>query len=209
MLGRRAGYDDPGRGHDLRRQVVHLHPQDAASGGALEEGGGREKGSGQPNKVKVGSVTQAQVQKIAELKMPDLNTDSLESAMAMVAGAARSMGMDGDRLMRTHGKKYTAAARSPRGHRRIRPSQAISLVKDMAFAKFDETVEVAVRLGVDPRHADQVVRGTVVLPEGTGKTMRVLVIATGPRFRKPGGGRRFRRHRVPPRSRTAGWTSTS
>ena len=48
-----------------------------------------------------------------------------------------------------------------------------------AFAKFDETVEVAVRLGVDPRHADQVVRGTVVLPAGTGKTVRVLVIADG------------------------------
>ncbi len=59
----------------------------------LKKEAGVAKGSGQPNKVKVGSVTQAQVQKIAELKMPDLNTDSLESAMAMVAGAARSMGI--------------------------------------------------------------------------------------------------------------------
>ena len=62
--------------------------------------------------------------------------------------------------------------------------KAIDLVKEMSFAKFDETVEVAIRLGVDPRHADQVVRGTVVLPAGTGKTMRVLVIAAGPRRRK-------------------------
>jgi large subunit ribosomal protein L11 len=55
---------------------------------------GIEKGSGQPNRNKVGSITQAQVRKIAELKMPDLNCDSLESAMAMIAGAARSMGVE-------------------------------------------------------------------------------------------------------------------
>ena len=53
-----------------------------------------EKGSGQPNRVKVGSVTKAQVRKIAEIKMPDLNCDTIESAMAMVAGAARSMGIE-------------------------------------------------------------------------------------------------------------------
>jgi large subunit ribosomal protein L11 len=55
---------------------------------------GIEKGSGQPNRTKVGSITRAQVKKIAEIKMPDLNTDSMESAMAMVAGAARSMGVE-------------------------------------------------------------------------------------------------------------------
>jgi large subunit ribosomal protein L1 len=66
---------------------------------------------------------------------------------------------------------------------RYQPRQAIDLVKSAAFAKFDETVEVAVRLGVDPRHADQVVRGTVVLPSGTGSTVRVLVIAVGDRAR--------------------------
>ena len=59
------------------------------------------------------------------------------------------------------------------------PRQALELVKTGAYAKFDETVEIAVRLGVDPRHADQVVRGTVVLPAGTGKAVRVLVIAAG------------------------------
>lgn len=86
--------------------------------------------------------------------------------------------------MRKYGKKYTAAATRRVATVSHQASQAISLVKDMAFAKFDETVEVAVRLGVDPRHADQVVRGTVVLPEGTGKTMRVLVIATGPKIQE-------------------------
>jgi large subunit ribosomal protein L11 len=60
----------------------------------LKKEAGIEKGSGQPNRNKVGSVTRAQVRKIAEIKMPDLNCDSLESAMAMVAGAARSMGLE-------------------------------------------------------------------------------------------------------------------
>ena len=86
--------------------------------------------------------------------------------------------------MRTYGKKYRAAAERRDAAVAHQAGQAIALVKNMAFAKFDETVEVAVRLGVDPRHADQVVRGTVVLPEGTGKTMRVLVIATGPKLQE-------------------------
>jgi large subunit ribosomal protein L1 len=85
--------------------------------------------------------------------------------------------------MRTHGKKFRAAAQRVDEAARYQPRQAIELVKGAAFAKFDETVEVAVRLGVDPRHADQVVRGTVVLPAGTGKSVRVLVIAVGDRAR--------------------------
>ncbi len=86
--------------------------------------------------------------------------------------------------MRQHGKKYTAAASTRDIATRYQPKQAIDLVKSAAFAKFDETVEIAVRLGVDPRHADQVVRGTVVLPAGTGKTVRVLVIAAGEKARE-------------------------
>ena len=87
--------------------------------------------------------------------------------------------------MRRHGKKFTAAAkRMQNGNGSMPARQAIDLVKTNAFAKFDETVEVAVRLGVDPRHADQVVRGTVVLPAGTGKSVRVLVIAVGEKARE-------------------------
>ena len=81
--------------------------------------------------------------------------------------------------MKTYGKKFRAASERRDIAKSYEAKQAIALVKQMSFAKFDETVEVAVRLGVDPRHADQVVRGTVVLPAGTGKTMRVLVIAVG------------------------------
>ena len=83
--------------------------------------------------------------------------------------------------MRTHGKKYRTAAQKVDAARSYQAREAIDLVKSAAFAKFDETVEVAVRLGVDPRHADQVVRGTVVLPAGTGKSVRILVIAQGPK----------------------------
>jgi large subunit ribosomal protein L1 len=74
------------------------------------------------------------------------------------------------------GKKYQTAV-SKIEDRPYELLEAVTVVKDLAFAKFDETVEVHMRLGVDPRHADQMVRGTTVLPHGTGKTMRVAVIA--------------------------------
>jgi large subunit ribosomal protein L1 len=86
--------------------------------------------------------------------------------------------------MKTHGKKYRAASERRQEGVAVDSRKAIELVKQMSYAKFDETVEVAIRLGVDPRHADQVVRGTVVLPAGTGKTMRVLVIAAGPKVQE-------------------------
>jgi large subunit ribosomal protein L1 len=86
--------------------------------------------------------------------------------------------------MPQHGKKYRAAAEKRDVDARVPARQALSYVKDNAYAKFDESVEVAVRLGVDPRHADQIVRGTVVLPAGTGKSVRVLVIAVGDKARE-------------------------
>ena len=88
--------------------------------------------------------------------------------------------------MPKHGKKYGKAVTVvPRRDAPVAdPQEALQLVKDVAFAQFDESVEVAVRLGVDPRHADQVVRGTVVLPHGTGKTVRVLVLAQGEKVKE-------------------------
>ncbi len=80
--------------------------------------------------------------------------------------------------MRT-GKKFRAAAALVDRAQRYAAPQAIALVKNGAFAKFNESVDVALNLGVDPRHADQIVRGTVVLPHGVGKTVRVLVLAQG------------------------------
>ena len=85
--------------------------------------------------------------------------------------------------MRTHGKRFQAAATKVDRMREYPIPDAVALVKGSSYAKFDETVDVAVNLGVDPRHADQVVRGTVVLPHGTGKSVRVLVITQGDRVR--------------------------
>jgi large subunit ribosomal protein L1 len=86
--------------------------------------------------------------------------------------------------MATRGKRFRAAVSKVDRTRQYPIPEAVALVKDSSFAKFDETVDVAVNLGVDPRHADQVVRGTVVLPHGTGKSVRVLVLTQGDRVRE-------------------------
>ena len=78
-----------------------------------------------------------------------------------------------------HGKRYTAAAATVERGKVYDAAEAFSKINDIATAKFDETIEAHVKLGVDPRQADQQVRGTVVLPNGTGKSVRVLVIAKG------------------------------
>ena len=77
------------------------------------------------------------------------------------------------------GKKYRAAAAQVDRMRPLPTRDAVEKVKAVAFAKFDESVDVALNLGVDPKHADQIVRGTVVLPHGVGKKVRVLVLAAG------------------------------
>jgi large subunit ribosomal protein L1 len=82
------------------------------------------------------------------------------------------------------GKKYRRAVATIDRARAYQPGDALSAVQSASFARFDETVEVSVHLGVDPRHADQIVRGTVVLPHGTGKTTRVLVIAQGEKLKE-------------------------
>jgi large subunit ribosomal protein L1 len=79
----------------------------------------------------------------------------------------------------SHGRKFRDAQTKVSSLDRHVARDAMELVKQGAFAKFDESVDVAVNLGVDPRHADQIVRGTVVLPHGTGKTVRVLALAQG------------------------------
>src|ERR687884_1897846 len=86
--------------------------------------------------------------------------------------------------MRKHGKKYRAAAEKVEPGRKYTLEEGITKVKEIAFAKYDETVELTMWLGVDPRKADQLVRGTVVLPHGLGKSKRVLVIAQGEKIRE-------------------------
>ena len=79
--------------------------------------------------------------------------------------------------MAKYGKRTTAARTAFAGKLLVSVEEAVSLIKANSKAKFDETVEIAMNLGVDPRHADQMVRGTVNLPNGTGKTVRVAVFA--------------------------------
>src|SRR5271165_4134137 len=86
-------------------------------------------------------------------------------------------------MPRKSGKQYQAARKQVEAKDYLL-EQAIPLIKKIKFAKFDETVEVHMRLGVDPKHADQMVRGTVVLPNGLGKSKKVLVIASGDKLRE-------------------------
>ena len=79
----------------------------------------------------------------------------------------------------SRGKKYKTSVASIDRQHLYTPSEAIDLVKESAKASFDETIEIAIRLGVDPRKADQIVRGTLSLPAGTGRTARVAVFAAG------------------------------
>jgi large subunit ribosomal protein L1 len=85
--------------------------------------------------------------------------------------------------MAKHGKSYRQAAEKVE-QRPYPLGEAIELAKENAYAKFDETLEIAMRLGVDPKHADQMVRGTVVLPHGTGKSVKVLVFASGEKIKE-------------------------
>ncbi|MGH7194415.1 MAG: 50S ribosomal protein L1 [Candidatus Saccharimonadales bacterium] len=86
--------------------------------------------------------------------------------------------------MPKHGKKYQDAAKLVEEEKTYQPEEAIDLLKKMSFVKFDPTVELHMQLGVDPRHADQMVRGTATLPAGTGKEVKVLVFAQGEKVRE-------------------------
>ena len=227
---RQAGLDHPGGDHGLRDRSFTFITKTPPASVLLKQAAGLAKGSGEPNRKKVGKVTRAQVREIAEAKMPDLNADDSRRPMRMVAGTARSMGIERRGLdpavdrhrrigearspvgapparMKHDGEARQddrAAARSRSAEDTLATRQAR---QDCATAKFDETVEVSSHLGVDPRHADQLVRGTVVLPHGTGKTVRVLVFAKGEKEREARGRRRGlrRRRRVRRRrSRKAG-----
>src|SRR4030088_2785220 len=139
-----------------------------------------QSGSKAPGRDKAGQVTKAQVREIAEKKMKDLNCDTIESAMKMVEGSARSMGLEvaGERGMAI-GKRFKKAREGGDPEKLYPLADAVKMVKERATSKFDETIEIAINLGVDPRHADQMVRGVVTLPNGPGRTLRVAVFARG------------------------------
>jgi len=123
-----------------------------------------KSGSNEPGKKVAGSITGKQVREIAEAKMN--------------RGLCSLYGHRGE-VMAKLGKRTTAARAAFAGKDNVTVTEGVSLVKDNAKAKFDETIEISMVLGVDPRHADQMVRGTVNLPNGTGKTVRIAVFARG------------------------------
>ena len=232
-------HDHPGRDHDLRGPLVHLRPQDPADAGAAAPGGRPRQGlDARRARSTVGTVTEAQVDEIAKIKMPDLNANDLEAAKRQVArhrpldghhgrlsathpSRSHHNGSTGDDLARpADHERETAMAKQERSTSTpssastasscYAPAEALDLVKSLAPAKFDETVELAVRLGVDPRKADQMVRGTVALPVGhrQGRPRRRVRRRRG-RRRGPRGRRRRRRRRRPGRPGRGRACSTS
>ena len=149
----------------------------------IKQAAGIETGSDVPNRNKVATLTRSQLRDIAERKMVDLNANDVDNAMRIIAGTARSMGVEVDG-MTAHGKRYREAAGAFDGEREYQPREAMRILKAQPDAKFDETVEVAFRLGLDTRKADQTLRGTVSLPNGTGRSVRVGVFATGEKARE-------------------------
>ena len=130
----------------------------------LKEAAKISSGSAEPNRKKVATITWDQVKTIAASKMPDMNAFTLKSAIT------REM----SKL--TKNQKTVMAKYDPAKQYKL--SEACEIVKDVTFTKFDASVELAVNLGVDPRKANQMVRGVVTLPHGTGKQTRVLVLCT-------------------------------
>ena len=169
--------------HRLSGPLLHLRDE-AAAGDLLPQEGGRDRrssGSKTPGRGFVGKVTAAQIREIAEKKMKDLNCAHVEAAMAHDRGLRPFDGpaSGGVRSWHKLGKRVTKAREGIDRNKLYPLDEAVKLVKERAKAKFDETIEIAMNLGVDPRHADQMVRGVVNLPNGTGRTVRVAVFARG------------------------------
>ena len=200
----------------------------------LLKAAGVQKGSGVPQTDKVGSITRPSCARSPRRRWPTstptTSTRPRRSSPAPPgrwaspsrtdAGPARSdVGGRAPTAARTEttgvsrmqrSKSYRKAAEPIDRSSSTRPLEAVKLAKDTTTAKFDATVEVAMRLGVDPRKADQMVRGTVNLPHGTGKTARVIVFAPArrPRRPRPPAPTRWAPTSSSPGSRRAGWTST-
>ena len=135
-----------------------------------------KSGSKEPGKIVAGKITRAQLAEIAQAKMVDLNANDNEDHRRLRSrdGPRRGGGLI---IMAKLTKKAKALATAVDREKLHGVDEALGLIKTHATAKFDESVEIAINLGVDPRHADQMVRGVVTLPAGTGKDVRVAVFA--------------------------------
>jgi large subunit ribosomal protein L1 len=157
----------------------------------LKKAAGLVKGSGTTGREKVGSVTKKQVEDIARISRARSTRSRARRAawawtstndayhgrsLRLTAGALALP--EGEQMAR-HGKKYRKALEGVDRTKRYGLDEAVALVKSLSYAKYDEAVEMSVRLGIDAKKTDQLVRGSVVLPHGLGKSVRVLVFAKG------------------------------
>ena len=146
--------------------------------------------------------------------MKDLTGADLDAAVRTIAGSARSMGITVEgclTMAKLHQERQKALAGKVDSTKLYPIDDALALVKECATAKFDESIDVAVQLGIDAKKSDQVVRGAVVMPNGTGKTKRVAVFAQGAKAEeaKAAGADIVGMDDLAAESRPARWTSTS
>ena len=129
----------------------------------------------------MGKLTRAQLEEIAKTKEPDLTAADLDAAVRTIRRlcSLNGLGCGGCCIWLKYTKRLKALRSSVEANKLYAIDEAIALVKKAATAKFDESVDVSFNLGVDPRKSDQVIRGSVVLPKGTGKTTRVAVFTQG------------------------------
>src|SRR4051794_27593294 len=180
----RHGDHHPRRDHGLRGPLVHLHHQDPAGRGAHPPGRGDREGLGRAE--------------------PDQGRDDLQGPGAPdrreeARGPQRAHGRPGGEdhrghraldgrggrgVMARHGKAYSEARSKVDREREYSPTEAVRLVKETKRAKFDETVEVHIRTGLNVRHADEQLRGTIALPHGLGKDVKIAVFAKGDKARE-------------------------
>ena len=149
----------------------------------IKEALGLEKGSAEPNRNKVGRITQAQLRSIAEIKLAGSERARRRPGDARDRRHGPQHGRGGG-AMSAHGKRYDEARSKIEREKLYSPAEAVTLLKELPDAKFDETVEAHFRLGLNVRHADQQLRGTLMLPHGTGKSVRVAVFAEGDKARE-------------------------
>ena len=194
-----AGPDSAGGDNRLRGPLVHVrHSRRPRPPGCCWRPRGSRRGAASPTGRAPAAYRATRCARSPRSKMPDLNTNDLDAAMRIIEGTARSMGLEVVGTGRCRGRPRELAGEDrkrmkvKRRSRRYRenlekmepgklytPYEAVELIKEMAGTEFDETFEAAIRLGVDPRRADQMVRGTVMLPRGTGKEITVAVFALG------------------------------
>ena len=145
---------------------------------------GLEKGSGEPHRNKVGKITKDQVRAIAEKKLQRPERERPRPGQQDHRGHRPQHGRGGRLVMAKHGKNYTEAKRKVDREHEYPPAEAIKLVKELKRAKFDESVEIHVRTGLNVRHADEQLRGTIALPNGLGKDVKIAVFAQGDKARE-------------------------